>query len=644
MPLLLVPLFIPLLFFLPGYCFARLFFRNPDALSVGERIFIPVAVSVCITTWLALTLAEFGAFSIWTISILIAALSVIVWLIGRKRFAAWSLREVKPDWIFLATLALAAFLYARPAEYIIGNSDAGTYVNTGANIARTGAIAVHDAQVASLPLDSANTFYWRLTNPFMLYSYVRLPGFFIADPAQGLVLPQFLHLYPTWLAIWDSLLGVPLGLYATPLIALLGSIAFFLLARKLFGQNAARLAFFLLVITVPQFWFARYPVAEGMTQFLFLTGMYAVLSMEPLPHLLSYEARGAASLGFPLLAGVEFGEIFLARADAVLLLAPLGIYALVLIFSRQWTRTHWAFFGAFGVVFAQALVHMLVFSPDYVYYQYSHALRMKNIDKLLPGGLPQAQDVFSKIEYLGIALALIIVGIGVLFLTDRIVQVLRKRWGKTFSAQFTRAEKWLRVLGAVVIVAIVVFAYCFWPHPESLYAYVGGLTPLDRSANLIRLGWYLSPIAIALATVGAVVVLLRDLNRRNVFFFSTAALFTFFYLEELYSNPHYIYTTRHYVPLVIPFFILLAARALQCLWNPEPWWRTAQTNLTLQKFVRIGAGGAFALWMLYNLYAMGIVEGSRANGLALRVPFVTQTIALGSVRVEPFEKSIAGMN
>ncbi|HZQ08964.1 MAG TPA: hypothetical protein VFD70_20455 [Anaerolineae bacterium] len=654
MPLLLVPLFIPFLFFLPGYCIARLFFRNPDALSVGERLFIPIAVSVCITTWLALTLAEFGAFSIWTISILIAALSAILWFVGRKRFAAWSLREVEPDWIFLATLVLAVFLFARPAEYIIGNSDAGTYVNTGANIARTGAIAIHDAQVASLPLDSANTFYWRLTNPFMLYSYVRLPGFFIADPAQGLVLPQFLHLYPAWLALWDSLLGVQLGLYATPLIALLGSIAFFLLARKLFGQNVARLAFFLLVITVPQFWFARYPVAEGMTQFLLLTGMYAVLSFEPVVTNLFVSSRAnvvvtnsfvpSTSLGFPLLAGIAFGEIFLARADAILLIAPLGIYALVLIFSRRWTRTHWAFFGAFGVVFGQAIIHMLIFSPDYVYYQYSHALRMKNIDKLLPGGLPEAQDVFGKIEYLGIALGLVILGIVVLFVVDRIIQVLRKRWGEVVSAQFTRSERGLRIVSAIVVVAIAIFGYFLWPRPESLYTFVGGLTPLDRSANLIKLGWYLSPISIVLATIGAVIVLLRDLNRRNAFFFGTAALFTLFYLEELYSNPHYIYTTRHYVPLVIPFFILLAARALQWLWNPQLWWRAAQTNLALQKFVRVGAGGAFALWMLYNLYAMGIVEGSRANGLALRVPFVTHTITLGSVHVEPFEKSIAGMN
>ena len=152
-------------------------------------------------------------------------------------------------------------------------------MNTGAYIARTGALAIYDGQVAQSSPETQKTFFWQLVNPYMLHKQARLPGFFIADSAQGLVLPQFLHLYPAWLALWDALLGVQVGLYATPLIALLGTVAFYFLARELFGQNVARLAFFLLVITVPQFWFARYPVAEAMTQFLVLTGMYALLKM-----------------------------------------------------------------------------------------------------------------------------------------------------------------------------------------------------------------------------------------------------------------------------------------------------------------------------------------------------------------------------
>jgi hypothetical protein len=682
MNLVLLPLFVVLFFFLPGYFFARSVMRNSEALSIGARWFIPVAASVCLTTWLGLTLAEFGAFSLLSMAALDALLCAGMWFFARKRWGAWPLLPFQPDWIFLALLALAVFLFARPAEYVIGNSDAGTYINTGANIARTGAIAIYDAQVAQLPFDSAKAFYWQLINPFMLYNAVRLPGFFVADAAQGLVLPQFLQFYPVWLALWDSLLGVPLGLYATPLIALLGSVAFYFLARDLYvsfrakressadatflaaaarndddarAKNLARLAFFLLIVCVPQFWFARYPVAEGMTQFLVLTGIWALMRGNLTSTASSRTPRhssnlrddlarspspaGRGEIGLSLLAGIALGEIFFTRADAILLLVPLALYFAICVFTRTRRHEEWAFFGALGVVLTQAVIHMLVFAPNYLYYQYSHALRMKNIDKLLPGGLPTAQELFVRGEYLLLLAGGVGAGILALLVADRVAQWARARFGARMRAGWTRAEEWVRIGGAVVIVALMVFAYFVWARPSSLYAYVGGETPLDRSANLIKLGWYLSPLGIALATLGAVIGVRRDLNARNIFFFGTAGLFTLFYLEELYSNPHYIYTTRHYIPLVIPLFLLCATRALDWLWH-----EALATHAARQRFARLAAGGAFALWMLYNAYAMGILEASRANGVALRVPFVKQTIAWGALRIEPFENSIVGVN
>lgn len=645
-----LPLVLPLCFFLPGYFLVRLFFSSRQSFSGGERVFTAVAFSIGLTLWVGLTLAEFGAFSIWAVSACMALICAGLWLFGRKRFTSWDWRELKPDWIFVALLMFAIFLFARPAEYLLGNSDAGTYINTGANIARTGAIAIYDEQVAQLPFDSAKAFYWQLINPFMLYKAVRLPGFFVADAAQGLVLPQFLHLYPVWLAWWDSLVGVEWGLYATPLIALLASIAFYFLAREIFcaarnnmaraeqtglllpnarARKFARLAFFLLIVCVPQFWFARYPVAEALTQFLMLTGIWA---------LLKFETTRDGLFGLPLLAGIAFGEIFMTRADAILLLVPLALYFLIRWFTRTWRRETWIFFGAFTTVFMQAVIHMLAFAPNYLYFQYSHALRMKNIDKLLPGGLPKAEELFSRGEYILFLPGMLVAGAVGLFLLDRVIQLLRARVGGRAGAWWTRSEKWVRVAGAVSIVLVLLGAYFVWARPESWYAYVGGVTPLDRSANLIKLGWYLAPIGIALATLGAVIVVLRDLNTRNIFFFGTAALFTIFYLEELYSNPHYIYTTRHYIPLVIPLFILLTTRALDWLWHDA-----FAHDAMRHKIARWGAGGAFALWMLYTLYAMGVVDASRAQGVALRVPFVSQTTALGALKIESFGNSIVGV-
>ena len=379
-----------------------------------------------------------------------------------------------------------------------------------------------------------------------------------------------------------------------------------------------------------------------MTQFLALTGMYAVLKMSggTTPSTNSEVALKpeARSYGLALLAGVALGKLLLVRSDSILFLVPIVLYALVLIFLRRWRSEHWVLFGAFGLVSVQAIAHMLVFAPNYLYYQYSHALRMQNIDKLLRIELPDARSVFSQIEYALILVGLVALGVGVLFVLDRLFQWVRRSRGLSIGAFLRRFDPWLRVGGAAVIVILYVSFYVVLPRPESLYAYVGGLTPSRSEANLIKLGWYLSPFGIILSMLGAVIVVLRDLNPRNLFFFGTAALFAVFYLDELYSNPHYIYTMRHYIPLVIPLFLLCAARAAGWLWSEIPF-----KNPTFRRLGRIAAGGTLALWMLYNVYAMGLVDASRAQGIALRLPFVTEPVPLGLVRLEPFENSIVGV-
>lgn len=684
------------LFFLPGYLTTRLLFRDGKSLSLGERLFIPIVLSILLSIWVGLILAELGWFSLTALTVLIALYCVLVWLVRRfihlspqgvaqtggsvigggpspeigegvgyegnqRSTPNWVKKVVSADWVFIAILALGALLAAHPAEYFLGNYDASTYVNAGANIARTGAIASYDPMVQSLPPDPSRQFFWDLVNPFMLYTQVRLPGFFVADAARGLVLPQFLHLYPVWLAIFDAALGLRGGLYATPVIGLLGSIAAYFVARTLFGRNLARLAFFLLVVDVPQFWFARYPVAEGMTQFLLLTGMYAFLRSNGLSSGKGYgssldktekasPAWDGSVIGFPLIAGAAFAEIFLTRADAILLLAPLGIYALVVILARGWRRAHWVFFLAFGVIFAHAIAHTWVFAPDYVYFQYSHFLRMKNLDKLLPGGagLPSAQDFLRSPSSLLALLAVSLIALAALFVLDRIARGLLKRWGTGISAWVERYSSPLRWAGAGLVVVVFILAYFVAPRPGTLYAYIGGETPLARSANLIKLGWYLSPIGLVLAVIGAAVVVRRDLNRHNAFFFGTGALFSVFYLEELYSNPHYIYTIRHYIPLVIPLFILLAARALQFIWQGGsvlgtrvgPVLAPARASPPVGRMLAVGALG---LWLAYNLYAMGLIDASRAAGIALRLPFLAETTRLGPLRLDPISDSIVGL-
>lgn len=637
MNFLLVPLLVPLFFFLPGYFFSRILFRNPDAFSAGERWFIPIAISVCFSAWLAFVLAEWGALSLLNVALVLIVLCAAMLFFARKHFSAWSLRGWKPDWIFLALLLLAVVLFARPAEYIVGNYDAGIYINTGALMARTGGIVSYDAQVAAMDEALGKQLFWDLPNPYLLHNQARLPGFFIADNAHGWVAPQFFHFYPAWLALWNALLGMRGGLFATPLLGILASVAFYFLVKTLYSKNLARLAFFLLLINVPQFWFARYPVAEMMMQFLLLTGFYACAHMT---------RRGKNETGMALVAGFGLGAVFLTRADAILLLAPLGGAAVWVMFARRWRRAYWFALGTFVVLLLHALAHLVVFAPSYLYFQYAHVLRMRNIDKLFPGELPTAAELFSRVEYLGLFAALFLLGAGALKVADALFQRARRRWGAQGRGFWRQYEKPVRVFAAVVIISVFLFAYFIAPAPQSALAYIGGVTSLDRSANLLKLGWYLAPIGIVLTMCGAALVTWRDLNRHNAIFFGAAALYAIFYIEELYSNPHYIYTTRHYIPLVIPLFILLAARALHAVWN-------LRGAFPIPMLARGASLGLLLVWLVYNLYVMGIVDpcgrqqcaaanSESANGAVMRIPFVRETISFGGARIEPFEKSIAG--
>lgn len=688
---------------LPGFVLARALFHQDGAageraLSYGERLFLPVAISVLVSSWVGLGLAEAGMFSLWLLAALVALLSAVIWLVRRGHLVPWPLWPPPRDRYavaFVVAFAIALFLVARPAEYVLGNYDAGVYVNIGINLAQTGAITIHDPLVAALPADPSRQFFWDLVNPFMLYKQVRLPGFFVADAGAGRVMPQFLHLYPVWLAIFDAGLGFRLGLYATPLIGLLGSIAAFFLAKELFGRRVALLAFFLLVISVPQFWFARYPVSEGFCQFLILTGLYGMARF----------VRGREdpfATAFALLAGVALGALLLTRGDMILFWAPLGLYFLYVLFSRTWRREHWAFFGAFGLLQVQALAHMIVFAPDYIYFQYTHALRTRNINWLLGGydSIPTVDEFLSDPRYrlvLGGALGAGVVLLGV---ADRLVQWGRRRIAASAfyrawvgTPREARVGSWVRWGLALAVVFLFAYAYLVWPQVKSVLAYIGDETPLDRSANLVKVGWYVSPVGLMLAVLGVVVVLRRKLTIAHLFFLGASLLFAYVYVEELYSNPHYIYTMRRYVPLVIPALMILAALALTWLWerdaapnlqegaNSRPLspleegakitireayppasfpsrsrilYRSGKGSQTVgpaarkpPAWARLGPIFAALLlfsWLAYDAYAMGLVDGTRAQGFAVRVPFLRTEAHLGPLRLEPFEKAIAGFS
>ncbi len=431
---------------------------------------------------------------------------------------------------------VAAGLYFRPHEFITGGADAGVYVNLGANIARTGSILIHDQTLAALD----PVLYPALLRPLPpgeLTPYYLMPAFYVPETPAGLIIPQFYHLHPVWQAVAYALGGLRAELLLTPLWGLLGALAVYFATRRLWGWRTGFLALTALAVTALQVWFARYPTTEMLTQYLLWTGVWALIAWMD-----KQEPRGL----WAALAGAALGQVFLTRIDTYFLLLLPVLLAIWLSWTHDWRRQDVWFFGPFLFLAAHSLIHGAFLSSPYFFsiFRYSRGLISRSL--LIP---------------------LALVGIAGLTL---VILSLRPQLRAHVVAWVT-ARRSVWTAGMVIfVVALAIYGYFVRPHLGAVktgaYWYGGGEIPnLDRE-NLVRLGWYLGPAGVALGVAGMCWMLVKDLNRRTVFLLGTGFFFSLLYLWRIQANPHQIYAMRRYVPVVLPFFVIMAAYLINWLY------------------------------------------------------------------------------
>src|SRR5258707_5282270 len=119
-------------------------------------------------------------------------------------------------------------------------------------------------------------------------------------------------------------------------------------------------------------------------------------------------------------------------------------------------------------------------------------------------------------------------------------------------------------------------------HPADIVAHI--VNPLDTTsfsvvnpgdsetigiaqANLVRLGWYLSPLGVLLGVLGFALWWRRGLTRSSWLFLVVSLISAFFFLRLAYgtSDLTYIYILRRYMPVVYPAWSLGMAYALVAL-------------------------------------------------------------------------------
>ena len=170
--------------------------------------------------------------------------------------------------------------------------------------------------------------------------------------------------------------------------------------------------------------------------------------------------------------------------------------------------------------------------------------------------------------------------------------------------------------------------------PTTWESYIGA--PVDEGGrfNLLRIGWYLSPVGIIVGLAGLLRWMASRLNAATGLFFAALLILSFVFIQETYTDAHYIYTMRRYISVILPAFIIGFAWACQFLWS-----RLRPRALGLA----LGGGLALALALFFGYTSRVVVanvEESSAVGqlteMAERFTGEKSVLLFSNERDEPF--------
>ena len=477
------------------------------ALPAEERLFWSVAISVALSSIVALGLAAGGAYRFDRLLWIEGGLSLALALVGRRHLV-WRAEAPRPGWTALlpgalVLVGLALFFSVRPAEWIIGGRDPGIYMNEGIQISQRGSLVVTDRTVAAVPTEFQRLFFLPRPPTDWGYESKRFLAFFILDSAAGTVVGQFPHLYPVWVAIGYDLNGITGARYTAGLWALLGVLAVYFAGTWLMGRAAAFAGALLLTMHVTQVWFAGQPNAEVVLQAFVFAG------------LLAYgRAHVDGDRFFAPLAAVLLGLGIFAHLTGVFMAAAAGGAALVGRFAGQ------RFLWPFVLPLAAAVV---------LYVAYLFTVLLPYAAQPL-GFVRNLQSVHVALLALG--------GSGVLALA----------WAADRPAIAAAVRRWLpAVVGTTICVAA----------GYALFFRQGGghLAPHDAAALRTFTRFYLLPIGMAAALVGWVLVVSRSFWRGLAFVLATA-LFALFFFYKPRIVPEHFWWSRRYLSLILPACLL----------------------------------------------------------------------------------------
>jgi hypothetical protein len=318
--------------------------RNPELLLLSILSSFAV-VSLC---GLCLALAGHFSFLLLCLTLALAAAGLHLFRKGPAP-AGDGVGSLSPWRIATYTIlaVVAAFLYFRPSESIVGNWDPGVYLAQGRAIARDGGYRLVDrASPLMRPGEKEDLYPWQRGFP------VKYPGFFVSPGRPHSLDPQFYPLYPVWIALATTFGQFRWALYLNGLFSLLSLLLVVRIGEEVGEGIGAFAAGVLFLLNPVQIWFSGFHTAEVLMQSLTLAGIWCWILWEK-------HEKGLLAL----LSGAFFGLTAFASVTGLYLAALAGLLHLLQFRKRA---GHPVFFLPLAAAFPLLLVQNLFFTRQYL--------------------------------------------------------------------------------------------------------------------------------------------------------------------------------------------------------------------------------------------------------------------------------------
>lgn len=535
-----------------------------------EAVFLSIVSAVILIGMIGVVLALLGIFSLKLVAVI--NLIVVAALIGLARPRIRPKFD-RPHWQELALIVLllgCSIVYFRPHEYILGGTDAGTYMNISAALARTGGLVVQDDWTKFLSEYGDVTL--RQQPPTLLTHQLQFVGWYFDDTGSSRIIPQFYPFHPVLNAVGVSIGGLYGGLLMTPLWGVLGIAAVFFLTRRLFDSTTGLLAAVFLALTPTQIWFARYPTTEVLTLVLIFSGLLAFQVLWD---------QLAAGSAWGVLAGASFGAATLTRIDLPIVVVLLLGVLVVCWQQKRWSHS-WSIFSLTLFFFmVLQLVCILGINWPYFWNTYSSVIRILTR---------------SPLEWVISGLVLLVMIATAILIKRRGQRRLAE--GSVFDWFKPRRVRWI-LIGVIFLLSA--YAYFLRPIVEPIRYAISWPSnvsfPILDGLNWVHLGWYLTPLGLLLATLGLAVILRRESFGRLGLFLAIGVSTIVQYVYNIFNTPYQIYAMRRYVPIVVPMLMIYAAVAVAAILHSRQRWigRVGGSLLALSLVVGLGYQSRFVL-------------------------------------------------